>query len=64
MVMFDDKLHSCSICESSTDKELFIVDGKQYCCCENCFNVIKGVVLEILKEQKPKQQETKHKKKT
>ncbi len=61
-MMFNDKLHSCSICESSTDRELFSVDNKQYCVCQPCYNVIKGIVLDILKEQKPKPQETVHKK--
>lgn len=63
MVSFNPELKSCSLCESSTDRELFEVDNKQYVVCVSCYNVIRGIVQEILKEQKPKQQDTKQKKK-
>lgn len=50
MVSFNPELKSCSLCESSTDRELMEVNGKSYVVCENCFNVIACVLQELLKK--------------
>ena len=38
----------CGICASSTKNEPFMVNGKQYVVCDNCYNIISGVIEQIL----------------
>ena len=51
-VIYD--LHICNICESSTDNPIFEIDGKRYCVCDTCYNVIRFIVEDVIDNSKDK----------
>ena len=54
MVYFSENMNICSMCESSTPNKVFLSNGKHYCLCECCRNIIEFVVKGVIKQSKGK----------